>query len=143
MASAPNGASYGDGVRRPSEAGRAPLRVPRRGEAPAPRKRLRGGTARPWPPAAAGKQPAVKADGSLGAWARPFLSPRPLPRLRSWTSGARGFALCLASGREGDVPLNRGDGVRLYYLFLTVCLQKPEALSEMNFFWLLSNLLTL
>lgn len=76
VASAPDGASYGDGVRRPSEAGRAPLPVPRRGEAPALRKRLRGGTSRPWPEAAAGKRPAVKADGSLGAWARPFLSPR-------------------------------------------------------------------
>lgn len=59
---------------------------------------------------AGGKEVVVKAERFRGLRARVFLSP--LSLTQPWMSGVGGFALCLASESEGDVPSNEGDHLR-------------------------------
>lgn len=124
-------------------AGRSPAPCPaaRRGCCPA--ERLWRGTARLWlGMAAQGEHRAAGADRPLGVWARPVPSPHPVPRLRSWASRLRGFAVPFPTSGAGLCLSGGGITPGVVLTPHRVC-EKRVALNEINFFWLLSNLLML
>lgn len=89
------------GVRCPSEAGRAPLAVPRRGMTPALGKRL-------WPQASRRERSRwLKLTALPRRVGPPFsCTSVPVPGLRWWMWRGGGLGLVFASGRKGGGPFN-------------------------------------